>query len=1194
MPQSRNGRVVVAAKRVVSGGAFLFLLTMATSYGACRNARADAAVPPTVRLQVSMSSASVGAERGFVAIVLDRSGSMIDESSKVNGLTSWQQALEDIRNVKVPAALKAAGDAGIEIGIFPFSSGVADFTRPAGNRLEVIESEAELVKLDAIFRRVPLPAGTTRLYDSVASIARSLASDGVLDRFGWVYFLIYSDGDDDSRLDAIRANATLSDKNREQEKRTAMCAALKPLMGETKVVVDYLPIGNLEDLSRDCGGLRRTELGRAAAPPVVASMTVTPTTVSLAKVTQESRQEVQVDLELPQGFDPNSMQFEISDRTVGAEIVSSKMDGSHCVVAIAFNKRLEDGARIPVSVSIADSTSVGRRLKAMFTCTVPGLQKLPKPSAWGLPRGCTDSDGTLLQVGLVGQETVLSVNVPDAKVTWSGAPSGPSEGSDFRTKLPVGAHDLTVEVAADGMVERTALRVIVLDPTLAMVVPPKPPIAGDPFECDVVVPDWIPAGIRDKILGSGAAWFLNGLRREGATLNGAKGRAVLSSDEAGQCPVEFSALIEVCGQPIRFHSTERVDVLPGPVIQILTGQFTRDCDGEVQLRVMQRDQVARVVVWLGDGSRKDATLGAKDVNGESEGTVLFSAGEIASRLKTDGGIDRAVIHAQPILSGDSGVALAPDDRKNTDRAREQVAQIVEPDITVVFETAPGEEIAIGASASMRVRVSGADSKLIDDVELFVVSGSGIPTSVAKMARTESDQRGVRWESKEFRPTKDMPSKVTLDAIARLGGKEIRRASTVIHPTRPKPRLVRTDVAVGSKEGAAIVRWGGGPEWVPVVQVELHQSETSEPYPEDMVAEVVWEHSANLTPVESNTQGESRLPPRFSRAFRPIGAGVGWVQAKVAASKVEQTSSLARMEFSIAPNLFGVDPPSFTLHCGSDVISHGSNTMYGDGTLAIAWPFADDSSGGAYSKRDIQLKVGDADWIDCQSDLLIPFPGAIESNTPCEVRVTWSPFGENTTQVRYSAPFTAGPDRSRVLLAVLGIAAVALLWVTVRLGFGNSRLGQGLDWSIDEAGQEDKWTGTVGVTGEARLSLWTKAVTTNIPTHWIDEGEGSYQWLCTRAERSGGRIRLVIDKHDNLLGEGQSPPPCQTIDGGLAGAGYRFLAPSPIVGRPTGLPFYLLFDTSTGAWQRAFVGFLAVVGIGGIVATVIYIYQIRLV
>jgi hypothetical protein len=173
--------------------------------------------------------------------------------------------------------------------------------------------------------------------------------------------------------------------------------------------------------------------------------------------------------------------------------------------------------------------------------------------------------------------------------------------------------------------------------------------------------------------------------------------------------------------------------------------------------------------------------------------------------------------------------------------------------------------------------------------------------------------------------------------------------------------------------------------------------------------------------------------------------------------------------------------------------------------------------------------------------------------------------------------TLRPGRAVWAWALLGIAWAGVSFLIARVTFGNTRLGQEYRWSRDREGHDalPVPVGAVGVLGEVRLNLWSKAMTVDVPVDALPP-EGEHAWLYELRDRVGGAIRFTIDRFDNTEGDGYRLS-VDRFEPGPDAAGFVLRAPPAGPGkRISQHPIVLNFFHQNGAATRfsvAVVGFL---------------------
>jgi hypothetical protein len=696
------------------------LLPFAAVLGALAGSPAAAQPPgaPRVAIKVVESQDAPTPPRGLVVCLIDRSGSMDGEVRAGASQKRWEAAISDLLSRPLASAMKAAGRGGMDVRLYPFSDVEAVYSRPAG-RVFRVDDGGDFDPLrqfisDRSTAGLGSPGGQTALYGSVRSVLEGLASERALDRYGWVYVVIYSDGED----------------NRSQGDRPGMCEALELATRDPRVIVEQVIIGNVSSLG--CGVITVNDMGKVSSGPKIFNTVVDPGLVELPRVPKAADLAVRVETQLPAEMRGRSAAFRLVGAPAGVSLVDTSLPDASGDLRLRFDRALESGAQFAVTSRI--QTPGNQSLDVSFRVVVPALQKLPPASAWGLPEGCGGKGASRLVIVARGQPADLKVVVPGAQAnwTWGSAPDQSFQGPTLpvETWAP-GTYDVTVSLSSDD--GRTSsperLQVCVVDPAVTVRVDPARPMAGESFTLTAELSKDLPAAVRDRV-SSAATWFV-----AGGMVKGAKG---LSCDappilRKGADAAEFVAVLECGAQRITFRGAADVDVQAGPFVRIVTDRVTRGKDAEIEIDVQESAMTSAVVVRVCDPRADPAQPRAevravpqpgKSADGSERPWVArFKSSDLELAAESLGDEMVVLVDAMPvILEGSTGQATAQGDPRNVNRRVAQKVVVGKPDVRLSG--------FLGPAAGAEPIVGGAALNLDDEHEVSVMPGGRDPDLVA--------------------------------------------------------------------------------------------------------------------------------------------------------------------------------------------------------------------------------------------------------------------------------------------------------------------------------------------------------------------------------------------------------------------------------------------------------------------------------
>jgi hypothetical protein len=1008
------------------------------------------------------SSTTAQTQPGLLVLILDHSGSMSlrqDVPKTYSGKTRWQASLADAEE-RIDAALKAEPGV-IDLRVYTFDTDPADYGRyrPLPRLTKNGGSQTAKAALSAIR---PPDDGATTLYTSVRNVAQGLVNDGALSIYGWVWVVLYSDGDD--------SEFKYASSERRDNAKAAMCAALTELAKSPRVSIDYLPIGNVTMLDATCGGLRRTRFNEIK-PPVVYQLITAPDPLRLAG--GKAGGKLPTRLKMDGVGQPGDMRFGLLGAPAG---LSVDFDGDEHLVW-GLPSELSDGARfkMQVSVPLPESTN---RLTALHEVIVPPIATMPQLAAWGLPAACPEEGGRRVVLVERGQPVVIAPNLPaDAQVKWTVSPGGRDSASpSFREILPIGSHEIRVTASRPGSQE-------VSETILAHVIEPKLLIegsgnaakdatAGTDYPLVARLQGNPPAYVRKALESAAGAWRVAGQRQE------ARGLSINANfPEAGSMGVDFSASLDACNGSVQFRGSGTVTVKPGVSIRNLTTRLVEGYPGRIEVEVSDRDQVDRVDVSI-DGGRTWHPTRYNAANKERLNvdcsTESIAATDLAAAKGPDGSITAWL---RPIRRLASGVISERTDPENIKRERRERIPLGKPEVETGFLSPLDQsEAPYGKQVEVSVQVSGRERELVRKVELRVGGPSGRKLADMAGGQENADRTGALWRSAGFKADEQMGRDVQLVAQARdAEGRLLGQGVVTVHPSSPRPILVLTGT------NGQNLQWSGGLENVPTVVARMVESGSSEPYPDSAVGSVTWRVSGAL----------EMLPAAGNRnqiaSFRPIRRGDARIEAVITAPS-GQTHPPAILDIKVQPApLTAENAPQIALFRSGKAkskVGKGDFHVRGSETLDLRL----EGPVGAYSMRTIELiRGGDQETVKTEQGIdFAGLPASLQfwrSAKPveCRVRVTWVPWGEPREAAVFREQVfhaVAGPPKLAVIVLVLATLLLVLLFY--RLGNGNNLLGQTVQWLPVINGQPNHHAKIGLFNSEGRFRLLGKKAQLQIP------------------------------------------------------------------------------------------------------------------
>ena len=449
--------------------------------GLLGQASLGAAEQETAPLAVQLLTSSVQESRpGLVVLVLDHSGSMDSDQgvpAKYRGLNRWKAAIGDAAE-RVNAALEIQPGM-VDVRVYRFD------TEPA--RYDHFKSLPRLTKggggapAKEYLQSIRQPEGRTALFRSVRNIAEGLVRDNALGSYSWISVVLYSDGDDSEFLPPKSPQWS--------EAERSMCEALNQLSKDSRVVIDYLPIGNgVTLLNADCGGLRKSVLGEVKRP-MIYQLSATPDPIQLkgAGVLATSLQ-----WKGPFPADKGAIRFDLAGQPSGLSVAR---DSSQDRLIWTVPDTLADGVQFSMVVSVPHPDGGQRILSVTNQVRVPPLD-MP-PQIGGLPPPCAEDGGARVLLKRRGEVVEIQPVLPnDVVVRWVVSPGGETQnGPVFRKEgLQSGRYEVSVTASRQGSKE-------VSDKVVLYVIEPVVEIraataGGQPVAGDFLVLSLFPKAIR--------------------------------------------------------------------------------------------------------------------------------------------------------------------------------------------------------------------------------------------------------------------------------------------------------------------------------------------------------------------------------------------------------------------------------------------------------------------------------------------------------------------------------------------------------------------------------------------------------------------------------------------------------------------------------------------------------------------------
>jgi hypothetical protein len=1040
--------------------------------GFFESASLGAAEQETAPLAVQLLTSSVQESRpGLVVMVLDHSGSMDSDQgvpAKYRGLNRWQAAIADAAE-RVNAALEIQPGM-VDVRVYRFD------TEPA--RYDHFKSLPRLTKggggapAKEYLQSIRPPEGGTTLFRSVRNITEGLVRDDALGSYSWIWVVLYSDGDD--------SQFQPKGSPRWAEAERGMCEALNQLSKDSRVVIDYLPIGNgVTLLNPDCGGLRRSTPGEVKRP-MIYQLSVTPDPIQI-----KGAGVLATSLQWKGPFpDTGAIRFDLAGQPSGLSVVR---DSSEDKLIWTVPDTLADGAQFSMVVSAPHPDGGQRILSVTNQVRVPPLE-MP-PQIGGLPPPCAEDGGARVLLKRRGEVVEIQPVLPnDVVVRWVVSPGGETQnGLVFRKEgLQSGRYEVSVTASRRGAKEVSDKVVLyVIEPVVEIraATAGGQPVAGETFGL-IAVPQGnpLPEFLRKRLSAVEQAWTVAGQKpkSQGMSLT-----AVFP--DFGKLPIDFNAVLDPCDSKgangtVRIHGSSTFEIKAGVSIEDRTGSLVEGYPGTVKVDVSDRDLVDHVEISVDGGRNWRSTRFEGSARQHAEAVIdsPFAWKDMERLVETRPSGERFLkVLERPIRKLGDGTVSKRDDPENQKRERAEEIPVMKPNVelSVGGSVSDGAEVAVGRPLKLQAEVSGAQGNWVKRVEVRIKSGAPAQR-LGDMTRGDKPINSITastWWSEAFKPSAEMGKDVVLELVALdADGRPLKSLSITVHPTPPRPVLV-------SSQGQ-VIRWSGGPENVPTVVVNLLESGTKEPFPAKDVVSIQWKVTGAL---ELVSQPGDRSQ---TASFRPVRRGDATLEAVV---------QLGTLGAQSATLLLKVDPVPLTEENKPqlDVVQSGSRDkrlgkgeefwLRGGHMLDLQLR----GEVGAFQERKIELiRGGETNLV--ASDKGIPFAGVRPSwelwkkakPLPCAIKISWVAWGEpGAPAVVRQESFDAVAAAPMAAWIAVPAAAVTLIVLLIKLGFGNSLLGQEVQWGTQPGGQDADCV-VIGLFSKARFSLWGKTALLSLPNN----------------------------------------------------------------------------------------------------------------
>jgi len=1121
----------------------------------------------TAPLTVQLLTSSVQETRpGLVVLVLDHSRSMKSDQgvpAKYRGLNRWQAAIADAAE-RVNAALEIQPGM-VDVRVYRFD------TEPA--RYDHFKSLPRLTKggggapAKEYLQSIRQPEGLTALFRSVRNIAEGLVRDDALGSYSWISVVLYSDGDD---------SEFLPPKSRQwSEAERSMCEALNQLSKDSRVVIDYLPIGNgVTLLNPDCGGLRKSILGEAKRP-MIYQLSATPDPLRLSGAgTLTTR------LQWKGPFpDTGAIRFDLAGQPSGLSVAR---DSSEDRLIWTVPDTLADGAQFSMVVSAPHPDGGQRILSVTNQVRVPPLE-MP-PQIGGLPPPCAEDGGARVLLKRRGEVVEIQPLLPnDALVRWVVSPGGETQnGPVFRKEgLQSGRYEVSVTASRGGTKEVSDKVMLYVIEPLVKIQPATAggqPVAGETFDL-IAVPQGnpLPEFLRKRLSTVEQAWAVAGQKQK------SRGMALSAVfPDFGKLPVDFNAVFDPCDSKgangiVGIHGSSILEIKAGVSIEDLTGSLVEGYPGTVKVDVSDRDLVDHVEISVDGGRNWRSTRFEGSTRQHAEAIIdpPFAWKDIERLVETRPSGERFLkVLELPIRRLPDGTVSKRDDPKNQERQKNVDIPVIKPNVELsVGGGLDGAEVDIGRALKLQAEVSGAQGNLVKRVEIRIKSGAPAQRlgDMTRGDKPANSNFSSVWWSEAFKPTAEMGKDVILEFVAFDGdGGVLKSHSIKVRPTPPKPVLV-------SSQGQ-VIRWSGGPENIPTVVVNLLESGTKEPFPAKDVVSIQWKVTGAL---ELVSQPGDRSQ---TASFRPVRRGDATLEAVVQLGNLGAQSATLLLKVDPVPLREENKPQFSVIRTGSDAKKLGKGEDFWlRGGHMLDLQFSGEV--GAFQERRIELiRGGETNLVASEEG--ISFAGVRPSwalwrkakPLPCAVKISWVAWGEpgSPAVVRQeSFDAVAAPPVSAWI--ALPVAALVLIYVCIKLGFRNSLLGQWVQWeTLPHKRDLSRFPigVSIGVFSRTNFNLWSGDTCLRIPKKprtalgisdplaWMDKKILSTDQIIISQLKDGKFPNRLSSKNSGLKA---------SLSNQVSGGVYQ-VVPSNSANNPQ--PIFFIISDGIGEMKRALIALLS--------------------
>ena len=952
-----------------------------------------------------------------VIMVIDGSQSMQEKERGEPRWTSVQRQLrDDIERLAasgVPAELTV-----VKFGYEP--SKVDGASAGSGWSGTLLDAADAAQVCDDVLHRIGAADGRgTALFASMQDAMGALRRDLGSGRYCGGQVVVYSDGADSSR------NGSMSGYH---SRRAAVLESVRQLRTDFPLSnVCIRPFGEeARQVAKELPDVR--DLGAAALPepPKVVGLGLAPEVVTIAPLRAPRRQVVSVrasnlDPELSQGVNVS-----VSD---GERTVNATRQGDGAWVAEIDLPKSERGVDLVV---VAQAGAVPN---AQAVLRAPALVLPSNPRDWGLPR-CGSDWGVVCRVG---DPIPLSVRVPtDVRVTWSEA--GGRWSSDGASVThpgfgTAGSREITVQVhTADGSRDQK-LRVIVIDPVLAIDGPASADVGSDvAFKIRE-----LPAGCR----AGDVQWFVDGRKvASGAELRQRfqqRGRAAVSAE------VEVAA----CDSGLRASGLTVVAVNPVPSVEPADADLVRGAvdSNVIPVRVLVASRVAALEVSFG-GSRSMRVSVAEAITGDQAVVQVKVPAECCVRDESN-----LEVRVVPEVRGDDG---KPDSAASARAAQSRTYRVRAPNPAVaIVKPEAGHEASYSVQMQilLEVRGSAGDLAAVKSVRMQVTGSPDQQLTLGKDLTAAA----------AFTPKFDDGSGSRLTIIAQpldSNGVPIGKPDTrSVELRQPKLQLRASvdQVHIASLEPADLSVEVVSPEGAPGWEAGISSSDWSVE-PRDLVELV------------SETKTKAVLRVKGAREV-------------VVAAHIRRADGAEDLGPVRVPVIFDKIVPDFR------VTEVGSNSQVGM-VIGKAMLRIHDRTTGPVAGRAFSIRRGEGEWESVNPESF-GFAEASRRDERVEVRATYVSIDGSEVDGGIQM-FSASPGHNWAVVVVAGLVSLGLSVVAWWLCDHNELVGAEVSWSADELGNEAQQTFTIRwLRGMARSSVITKRARVPLPEMY---GHGQYDWL----------------------------------------------------------------------------------------------------